>query len=240
MQILASEAAEVPAFLAPTAALVIAAAVIGYLSVRARVVPIVGFLLAGVIIGPYQLGLVQSTEVVDAAAEIGVILLLFTIGVEFSLDRLARVWRWIVLGGGTQVILTIALSLGIVLLVGGEWRGGVFTGFVVALSSTAIVLTILADRGQSNTVRGRLSLSVLIFQDLAVVAMVVLLPLLAPDASGGAGSLARALVTAVVVIALVLIIARRVMPPVLDRVASVCSPRSSYSPSSPFAWERHI
>ena len=215
---------EVPAYLAPTAGLVVAAAVVGYLSVRLRVVSIVGFLVAGVIIGPAQLGLVSSTEMVDAAAEVGVILLLFTIGIEFSLERLARVWRWIVLGGGAQVLLATAVTVALVLLVGGDWRTGLFTGFLVALSSTAIVLTILGERGQTNTVRGRLALAVLIFQDLAVVAMVVLVPLLAADATGDAGALGRALGMAVAVVAVVLVVARRVMPPVLDRVAALCSP----------------
>ncbi|MFC6285787.1 cation:proton antiporter [Nocardioides sp. GCM10027113] len=215
---------EVPAYLAPAAALVVAAALIGYLSVRARVVPIVGFLLAGVLIGPAQLGLVASTEAVDAAAEVGVILLLFTIGIEFSLERLARVWRWIVFGGGGQVLLATLVTTLLVGLATDDWRTGLFTGFVVALSSTAIVLTILADRRQTSTVRGRLALSVLILQDLAVVAMVVVVPLLGADADGGAGALVRALGTAVAVVAVVLVVARRLMPPVLEKVAALCSP----------------
>lgn len=215
---------EVPAYLAPSAALVLAAAGVGYLSVKARVVPIVGFLLAGVIIGPAQLGLVANTETVDAAAEIGVILLLFTIGIEFSLERLAKVWRWIVLGGGAQVTLAVGATLGLVAVLGENWRIGLFTGFVVALSSTAIVLTILADRRETNSVQGRLALSVLILQDLAVVAMVVVIPLLAADAQGGPTPLLRALGTAVAVVALVLVVARRLMPPVLGRVAALCSP----------------
>ena len=95
----------VPGYLGATAALVIAAAVVGYLSVRVRVIPIVGFLLAGVIIGPEQLGLVSTTEAVQSAADVGVILLLFTIGIEFSLERLARVCRWLAFGGGAQVVL---------------------------------------------------------------------------------------------------------------------------------------
>lgn len=217
-------ASEMPGYLAPAAALVIAAAVVGYLSVRLRVVSIVGFLGAGILIGPAQLGLVSSTEAVDAAAEAGVVLLLFTIGIEFSLERLARVWRWIVLGGGAQVVLTVGLTLCLVLAIGGEWRGALFTGFVVALSSTAIVLAILAEKGQTNTTRGRLALAVLILQDLAVVVMVVVTPLLSADAEGGLGSLLQALGTAVVVVAAVLIFARRLMPPVLDRVAALCSP----------------
>ncbi len=214
----------VPPYLTLTAALVVAAAVFGYLSVRLKVVPIVGFLLAGVLIGPSQLGLVTDTEAVDAAAEIGVILLLFTIGIEFSLQRLAGVWRWIVFGGGLQVLLATASGLGVVLVMGGDVRVGVFTGFLIALSSTAIVLKINADSGASTTVRGRLALAVLIFQDLAVVAMVLLVPYLGEDSAGGIGELFQALGVAVLVVAGVLVVARRVMPASLERIAALCSP----------------
>jgi CPA2 family monovalent cation:H+ antiporter-2 len=214
----------VPEYLSSTAALIIAAAVIGYLSVRIRVVPIVGFLLAGVLIGPAQLGLVQNEEAVTAAAEVGVILLLFTIGIEFSIERLARVWRWIVVGGGLQVLFATAAGVGLVALFGGDWRVGVFTGFLIALSSTAIVLKIISDAGEGGTVRGRLALSVLIFQDLAVVAMVLVVPLLGAGGGEGSGGLLRALAVAAGVIAAVLLVARRVMPPLLERVAALCSP----------------
>ena len=91
--LLATEASGPPAFLSPLVALLVAAAAIGYLCVRLRVVPIVGFLLAGVLIGPNALGVVRDLEVVEAAAEVGVILLLFSIGIEFSLERLARIRR---------------------------------------------------------------------------------------------------------------------------------------------------
>lgn len=214
----------VPGYLTQSAALVVAAAVFGYLSVQMKVVPIVGFLLAGVLIGPAQLGLVSEVEAVDAAAEIGVILLLFTIGIEFSLQRLAKVWRWIVIGGGLQVLLATAAGTALVLLIGGDVRVGIFTGFLIALSSTAIVLKITADAGESTTTRGRLALAVLIFQDLAVVAMVLLIPSLGPEGAGGVGELARALGIAVLVIAGVLVVARRLMPPLLERIASLCSP----------------
>ncbi len=220
----AQAATDMPGFLGPTTALVLAAGVVGYLSVQVRVVPIVGFLLAGVLIGPAQLGLVASTEAVDSAAEVGVILLLFTIGIEFSLERLARVWRWIVLGGGAQVLLTLGVGAAVVGLAGGSMQESLFSGFLITLSSTAIVLKLLSDAGQSATVRGRLALSVLIFQDLAVVAMVLLVPLLGEEASGGAGPLVQALATAVAVVAVVLVVARRVMPPVLEKVAAACSP----------------
>ncbi|MCA0144013.1 cation:proton antiporter [Blastococcus sp. LR1] len=220
-------AGEVPGYLGPTAALIVAAAVIGYLSARARVVPIVGFLVAGVLIGPAQLGIVENGEAVEAAADIGVILLLFTIGIEFSLDRLARVWTWIAVAGGLQLLTATGAGLGLTLLAGGGWRDGLFTGFLLALSSTAIVLKLLGERRENSAVRGRLALAVLIAQDLAVVAMVLVVPLLGPSADGegsGGSSLLWALLTAVAVIVVVLVVARRVMPAVLDVVARTCSP----------------
>ncbi|GAA1780876.1 cation:proton antiporter [Streptomonospora arabica] len=216
-------AEETPAFLSPVVLLLCAAAVIGYLSLRVRVVPIVGFLLAGVAIGPHQLGLVPTTETVEAAAEIGVILLLFTIGIEFSLGRLASIKRYVLVGGGLQALLTIAVVAGLVIAFGAGWRAGVFTGFLVALSSTAIVLKVLAAAGRTTGPLGQASIATLIFQDLAVVLMVLLIPLL-----GGSGEgpleIARALGTAAAVLVVVLVIARKVMPPLLERVARACSP----------------
>lgn len=215
-----------PAFLTSTAVLVVAAAVIGYLSVRAKVVPIVGFLVAGVLIGPTQLGLVSEVETVEAAAEIGVIFLLFIIGIEFSLERLAALRTWIVLGGALQVGLVVATVTGICAAFGVGWRDGVFTGFLVSLSSTAIVLKLLGDARETTTARGRLAVALLVFQDLAVVAMVLFVPLLGVSEEGGAstGDLVVALLTAVGIIAAVLLVARRLLPPVLERVARTCSP----------------
>ncbi|SFK51830.1 Kef-type potassium/proton antiporter, CPA2 family [Geodermatophilus ruber] len=219
-------AGEVSGYLGPVAALVAAAAAIGYLTARARVVPIVGFLVAGVLLGPSQLGVIENSEMVRAAAEIGVILLLFTIGIEFSLERLARVWTWIAVAGGLQLLLATGAGLALTLALGGTWRDGVFTGFLISLSSTAIVLKLLGDRRETATTRGRLAVAVLIAQDLAVVGMVLIVPLLGSGAEGGTGlgSLVRAILTAVAVVAAVLVVARRVMPPALDVVARICSP----------------
>jgi CPA2 family monovalent cation:H+ antiporter-2 len=215
-----------PPFLTSTAVLVVAAAVIGYLSVRAKVVPIVGFLVAGVVIGPTQLGLVSEVETVEAAAEIGVIFLLFIIGIEFSLERLASLRTWIAVGGALQVGLAVVTVMGICMAFGVGWRDGLFTGFLVSLSSTAIVLKLLGDARETTTTRGRLAVSLLVFQDLAVVAMVLFVPLLGVSEEGGSstGDLAVALLTAVGIIAAVLVFARRLLPPVLERVARTCSP----------------
>ncbi|MUL44083.1 hypothetical protein FZ103_23475 [Streptomonospora sp. PA3] len=216
-------AEETPAFLTPVVLLLCAAAVIGYLSARLRVVPIVGFLLAGVLIGPHQLGLVGNTSTVEAAAEIGVILLLFTIGIEFSLERLAAIKRHILLGGGLQVLLTTAATAALVVAFGADWQTGVFTGFLVALSSTAIVLKVLAAAGRTTSPLGQAGLATLIFQDLAVVLMVLLIPLLGGSGDGPLG-IAEALGTAAAMLAAVLVVARKVMPPLLERVARTCSP----------------
>ncbi len=116
-----------PAFLTQIAALVVAGAVIGYACARLRIVPIVGFLLAGVLIGPNALGVVREREVIDAAAELGVILLLFTIGIEFSIGRLMAIRRLVLLGGSLQVLSAVGVTTGLLLLAGVELRAAVFT-----------------------------------------------------------------------------------------------------------------
>ena len=215
-----------PAFLTQIAALVVAGAVIGYLCARLRIVPIVGFLLAGVLIGPNALGVVREREIIDAAAELGVILLLFTIGIEFSIGRLmahpaARPARRVAAGP----LRRRRSRRGCWCSPGSSCAPPLFTGLLVSLSSTAIVLKLLGDRGATGSPTGQTSLGLLIFQDLAVVAMVLLLPVLGGgDEGGGAGGLVQALLTAAAVIAVTLVVARRVMPPVLEAVARACSP----------------
>jgi len=216
-------AGTIPPFLTEVVALLVAGAVIAYVCNRFGLVPIVGFLLAGVVIGPNALGLVRDRELVDAAAEVGVILLLFTIGIEFSLQKLARIKRLIFGGGGLQVGLATLLTLGVLALFGVDWRAGLFTGFLVALSSTAIVLKLLGDRGETNERQGQVGLGLLIFQDLAIIVMVLLVPML----SGGGGStlgIVWALLKACAIIAGVLVFARRLMPKMLEMVARTCSP----------------
>jgi monovalent cation:H+ antiporter-2, CPA2 family len=209
-------------FLSQAAALLLAAAAIGYVSQRLRIVPIVGFLLAGVLIGPSALGLVRDLEVIELVAEIGIVLLLFTIGIEFSLERLARIRRYVLVGGGAKVLLAIALAAALLVPLGVAPRDAVFTGFLVAISSTAIVLKVLADRREVASGHGQVSLALLIFEDLAAVLMVLLIPILAGQ--GGPAEVVRVAVTAVVLIAAVLLVARRVMPRVLEAIARVCSP----------------
>lgn len=211
-----------PPFFVGVAALIVAGAAIAYVCARLGLVPIVGFLLAGVLIGPHGLGLV-APELVEGAAELGVILLLFTIGIEFSLEKLARIRRLILLGGALQVGLATAATAGILAALGVDWRAGVFTGFLVSLSSTAIVLKLLADRGETASPHGEVGLALLIFQDVAIIAMVLLVPMLG-GAGGGAADVALTLGRAAAIIAVVLLAARRLMPRVMEAVAKTCSP----------------
>ena len=215
-------AGAMPDFLPELVALVVIAAAVAYVSKRLGLVPIVGFLAAGVLIGPNQLGLVQDQALVDAAAEVGVLLLLFTIGIEFSLEKLARIQRLIIGGGGLQVIGTTGAVVAILMVAGVAWQAAVFTGFLVALSSTAIVLKLLGDRGETSSERGQAAVGLLIFQDIAIIVMVLLIPMLG-GAGGGALGIAWALGKAALVIAAVLVVARKLMPPVLEAIAKTCS-----------------
>ena len=166
-------------FLTDAVALLLAAAAIAYVCFRLGLVPIVGFLVAGVVIGPNALGLVQDRALVDAAAEVGVMFLLFTIGIEFSLEKLAEMQtrdlrrrRTPGRPGDRSGRSSCCSPFGV------DWRSGLFTGFLVSLSSTAIVLKLLADRNETTSPHGRIGLGILIFQDLAVVVMVLLVPML--------------------------------------------------------------
>ncbi|MDP9193308.1 MAG: cation:proton antiporter [Acidobacteriota bacterium] len=209
-------------FLPQTVAMVVASAVIAYVCHRLKILPIVGFLLAGVLIGPHALALVEDAALIDQIAEIGIVLLLFTIGLEFSLERLWRIKRAIFIGGGLQLVLTIAAVTGILALMHIDWRIGFYTGALVALSSTALVLKVLGDRNEVGTPKGQLTLGILIFQDLAIVGLVLILPMLAGDAGSPLG-IAKGLGLAAIIVVLVVVVARRVMPPILERVARTCS-----------------
>lgn len=216
-------AGETPIFFVDMTLLLVVSAVIAYICFRLGLVPIIGFLIAGVLIGPHALGLVHDAELIDAAAELGVIFLLFTIGIEFSLEQLARIRRLIFIGGGVQVLVTVGVITGLLALFGVSWQVGVFTGCLVALSSTAIVLKLFEGSGGTNSPVGNVSLGVLIFQDLAVVVMVLLIPMLG-EGGGSALGLFWALFKAGALIVIVLTLATRVMPHVLEAVARTCSP----------------
>ena len=214
-------AVELP-FLNELVALFLVSVGIAYLCYRLNLVPIVGFLIAGVIIGPNALALVPDQELVDILAEIGVILLLFTIGIEFSLEKLNRIRKAIVIGGGFQVAVTTLVVVGLLSFFEVSLNTSIYTGFLVALSSTAIVLGLFAQRKENDTPTGQLSLAVLIFQDLAIVLMVLLVPILAGQSESGY-DIFWILGKAALLIFGVIVLARRVVPWILEKVAKTRS-----------------
>src|SRR5438876_1170705 len=160
---------------------------------RLKLPALPGFIVAGVLLGPNALGLVSDVHQVESLAEVGVILLLFTIGIEFSLGRLREMGRQVVVGGLSQVGLTVAASALVARASGTSWQIALLLGFLVALSSTALVLKGLTDIGEIDAPHGRLATGVLIFQDLCVVPMMLVLPFLAGRAAGGPSGLLLAL-----------------------------------------------
>ncbi|MCF8381154.1 MAG: cation:proton antiporter [Bacteroidales bacterium] len=145
---------------------------------KLKIPSIIGFLITGVLAGPHGLGLIDSTGEIEILAEIGVVLLLFTIGIEFSLKNLIKSRKLVFIGGSLQVFLAIGLTFLIARLAGRSPAESVFFGFLVALSSTAVVMKVLQERAEVNKAYGRFSLGVLIFQDLIIVPMILLIPLL--------------------------------------------------------------
>ncbi|MEN6610032.1 MAG: cation:proton antiporter [Methanoregulaceae archaeon] len=155
------------------------ALVTGLVCNRFRIPPLVAFLATGVIAGPYALSLIQSTEQVNTIAEIGIILLLFTIGLEFSFKSLWQIRRIAIFGGVLQVALTFGLFYAISLSFGIPVPEAIVIGFLVALSSTAIVLKLLHERGEVDSPHGGIILGILIFQDIVAIPMMMLVPVLA-------------------------------------------------------------
>ncbi len=200
--------------------IVLAASVlIIYVSHKLRLPPVVGFLLTGVLIGPGGLSLVQNDATVRTLAEIGVVMLLFTIGLEFEPARLKRIRRNFLFGGSLQVALTtaacVAILTGFLRL---RFREALFYGFLISLSSTAVVLKILGDRGETDSPQGRISLGILIFQDLAIVPMLALVPVLANAGSVSAAAIAVRFVLSAAAVAGVFVLARVLMPFLLNVV----------------------
>ncbi len=152
-----------------------------FLFSRLRLSPIIGYLVTGLLVGPYGFLLISSVDDVEIMAEVGVILLLFTIGLEFSVSRIVRLKGLILKSGLVQVLLTTGLVFIAALFFNVNWQSAAVLGMAMALSSTAIVLKLLLEGGDIDAVHGRISLAVLLCQDLCVIAFLLLLPLLGDD-----------------------------------------------------------
>jgi len=200
--------------------IVLAAAIIGgVLAHRLRLPIILGYLVAGIAVGPYGFGVVRDVESIHTLATIGVILLLFTLGLEFSLSELRRMGRVAILGGIAQILLTAAVGLALGKLLGWQLTEAIFFGFLIALSSTAVVLKTLMERGELDTGHGRVMIGILLVQDLSLVPLMIILP-----AIGGGGeelwlSLGLAILKAVLFIGIMLALGIWGLPWLLGRVA---------------------
>lgn len=186
---------------------------------RLRVPSVVGFLLTGILVGPSGLGLIGAIEEVKILAEVGVVLLLFTIGIEFSLKNLLQIKKSVILGGSLQLLLTLLAIFVISIRLNRTFGESIFIGFLVSLSSTAILLRILQEKAEIESPHGRLSLAVLIFQDIAVVPMMLFVPLLAGVTGQLEGSFIVLMIKGIGVIFMVAVSAKWIVPQVLYQVA---------------------
>ncbi len=205
-------------------ALALAAALVaGGIAFRLGQPVLIGYLLAGTVIGPYALGLVRDVDSVQSLADIGVAFLMFVLAVEFPLGQLRRVQAIAIVGGGAQVVLTIAVGLAIGLSMALNLAQAAFFGSIIALSSTTVVLKILSDRDELDTLYGRIMTGLLIIQDLSVVPMMVILPTLAEPRGAIAVDLLIAVAKAALVLVVVLYLGIRLLPKALLRVAATQS-----------------
>lgn len=200
--------------------IVFAVAIAGGMLARQLRLPIIlGYLVGGIAVGPYGFSLVHDLESINTLATIGVILLLFTLGLEFSLSELRRIGKVAVLGGIAQMLLTAAVGLAVGKLLGWEIVRAVFFGFLIALSSTMIVLKTLMERGELDSGHGRVMIGILLVQDLSLVPLMIILP-----AMGGVGGelwlpLGIAILKAVLFIGVMLVLGMWGLPWLLGRVA---------------------
>ena len=189
---------------------------------RLRLPSVVGFLVVGAIAGPGMLGLVSEPDRVRDLAEIGVIFLLFEIGLELPIERLRTLWKAALVAGGFQVGLTLAAVAGVTHAFGLTWPAALVVGAGVSMSSTAIVLRLLTDEGQIDAPGGQLAVSILLMQDLAIVPFLLFIPLLAGE-STALSEVASAIGRMVGALLVVGFGVWFLVPRILDRVAQTRS-----------------
>ncbi len=184
---------------------------------RLRIPTVAGLLVAGMLVGPYGLGLVGEVEQVKLLAEVGIVVLLFAVGLEFSLSRLLTMWREMLGIGLPQVLICVVVTAAATRWYVDTIGAAIFAGMLVAMSSTAVVIKLLIDRGELGSPQGRLGVAVLLLQDLLVIVFMLIIPLLTEQKAGGR-PLWIALLQGVAVVVLVLVGSRYAMPPLLYQV----------------------
>ena len=179
---------------------------------------IIGYLLTGILVGPHTFNMLDNAHDVEVFAEIGVILLLFTVGLEFSFSNLMKIKRYVLVGGVLQLLFTILISALLTSIIGVGLAEAVFWGFVFSLSSTAIVIKLLQDRMEINTDHGKAILAILLFQDVAVVPLMLLTPILAGNSDNVLLALALLVGKIAGIVLLAVLLGKYVIPRFLRQV----------------------
>jgi len=191
------------------------------LGTRFKIPGVVGFLVTGILVGPYGLGLVRDIQMVDVLAEIGIIFLLFTIGMQFSFRTLYEMKKIVLIAGTVQVALTILAVFAIMYFFGTPAGIALFFGFLICHSSTTITLKIFQERAEVNTPYARSTLGISLYQDIVTVPMLIALPILAGHEADLTGAMLNLGLTLVVLLAIVLAMAAWVLPRIMSRIAGV-------------------
>ncbi len=194
-----------------------------YVLGKFKIPAIVGFLIAGTIIGPHGMALIKEPQQVELIAEIGVILLMFTIGVEFSIPKLFSLKKEVFLFGSLQVLFTIiVVSIISQIVLNTALNLSLFYGFIVALSSTAIVMKLLSDRGELNSPHGKISLGILLFQDLCVVPLMLFTQMLSAE-DGSFYMFFGIILKAFIILTVIFLFSRIAVPFILHEVVKTRS-----------------
>jgi CPA2 family monovalent cation:H+ antiporter-2 len=184
-----------------------------------RLPGIVAFLVIGMLAGPYGFALIENESSIETFGEIGIMLLLFTIGLEFSFDKLLRSWRIVIIGGLIQLLTTIVAITFVAYNLGIPFRESVVFGFIISLSSTAIIMKILQERREVDTFQGRTLFGILIFQDLAIIPMMLITPIFMGSSGPDMAALPLGVAKVAGILLIVIILSRWIIPGVLYRVA---------------------
>ena len=192
-----------------------------YIFNKMKLPSIIGFLITGILIGPFGLKLIDDVAGIQLMADIGVAFLLFTIGIEIQLNRFLKHLMEILLTGGLQILCTFIVGMAIGLTLQLSVGQSIFIGFILVHSSSALILKILKDRSDENSPQGRISIGVILFQDMMVVPMMLLIPFLAGNSGPDTLTILWKLAKSILIIVCLLIAARYIVPFILEKLVNM-------------------
>jgi monovalent cation:H+ antiporter-2, CPA2 family len=192
---------------------------VNFIFTKLKIPTIIGYLFTGIIAGPHLFALIKSQDNIEIMAEIGIVLLLFTIGMEFSLKHLIKIRKIVFFGGLMQLVATAIIVMLVARGFELNWSGAIYVGFLTALSSTAVVLKLLQERSEITSNYGRTILGILIFQDIIIIPLLLLTPILAGNLDNITGQFIILFIKAVVIIVVIFAGAKWVMPKLLHAIA---------------------